>query len=181
MGIGSEQDIAALLRSTVRTVADFPKPGINFYDVTPFMLNPAVFAALTDEFVRRFPAENVDAVVGIDARGFIFGAALALKLGRSFVPVRKAGKLPAAVERINYALEYGEGQLEIHKDALIPGQRTVIVDDLLATGGTAKAAGDLVCKLGAHVVGYGFVVELAFLKGAAKLKSPVISLLKCDS
>lgn len=173
-------DISSLLRATVRTIPDFPKAGINFYDVTPFMLDPSVFAAIAEEFARRFATQKIDAVVGIDARGFVFGAALALKLACAFVPVRKAGKLPAAVERVNYELEYGNGQLEIHQDALKKGQRALIVDDLLATGGTARAASDLVRKLGAEVVSFAFVVELSFLKGAAKLDAPICSLLRCD-
>jgi adenine phosphoribosyltransferase len=160
---------SALLASLVRDVPDFPKPGILFKDITPLLAEPRAFASIIDGFVEQVAGQRVDAVVGIEARGFIFGAALAARLSVAFVPVRKPGKLPSAVDRVAYALEYGEGQLEMHKDSLRPGQRAVIVDDLLATGGTAAASAKLVAMQGAEVLRYLFVIELGFLEGRARL------------
>ncbi len=170
--------VAELLRTVIRTVPDFPKPGINFYDVASVMNDGAAFQAVTCAFQDRYAAKKLDAIVGIDARGFVFGAALAHALELGFIPVRKAGKLPPEVEQIQYTLEYGAGVLEIHRHSIKKGMRVVIIDDLLATGGTAKAAGELVKRLGGEVVEYAFVIELEFLGGKKLLgSSPSFSLI----
>ncbi len=148
---------------------DFPKPGINFYDITTLLKRGDGLRAVMDGITSNFRSTPIDVVLGIEARGFIFAPAIAYALGVGFVPVRKPKKLPAAVERIEYALEYGTDILEIHKDAIEPGQRVLIVDDVLATGGTAKAVTELVGKLGGEVAGLGFVIELDFLNGRGKL------------
>lgn len=174
--------LAAKLQSVIREVPDFPKPGINFYDLMPVIHNGIIFREVTDAFHARYDGQGVDAIVGIDARGFIFGAALAHRLGLGFIPVRKAGKLPPEVEQISYALEYGEGKLEMHRHALSRGARVVIVDDLLATGGTAAAAVQLVTKLGGVVHECAFVVELTFLNGRGKIAPvPAYSMLQYSS
>jgi adenine phosphoribosyltransferase len=166
------------LKKLIREVPDFPKKGILFYDITTLLRDKAGFATLIDALSEHYIEKKVDLIVGIEARGFIFGPALAYRLNAGFVPVRKPKKLPAAVERITYDLEYGTDTLEIHKDAIQPGNRVVIVDDLLATGGTAKACCDLVKKCGGEVAGLGFAVELDFLSGRERLAShDVFSLL----
>ncbi len=157
------------LQRLVREVPDFPKPGILFYDITTLLQDPLGLKAVIDGLSSRFAGEKIDKVAGIEARGFIFAPAVAYALGAGFVPVRKPGKLPAARKRIEYQLEYGTDALEIHVDAAKPGERVLIVDDVLATGGTARAAADLVASLGAEVAGLGFVLELDFLSGRAKL------------
>src|SRR6267143_438081 len=167
------------LKTLIRTVPDFPKPGILFYDITTVLKDKAGFATLIDAFAQYYIGKDIDLVLGIEARGFIFGPALAYRLNAGFVPVRKPKKLPATVARYDYALEYGTGTLEIHKDAIQKGQRVIIVDDLLATGGTAEASAKLAKSLGAEIAGLGFVVELDFLKGREKLKQyDVYSLLR---
>lgn len=158
-------DFAALIRN----VPDFPKPGIQFKDITTLLLEPAAFRHIVDGWKQRYSTRNVDAIVGIDARGFIFGAALAYAMGLPFVPARKKGKLPAEKISEEFALEYGTDTVEVHVDALKTGQRVVIVDDLLATGGTAAAVATLVERLGATVVELAFVVELPPLKGRETL------------
>jgi len=158
-----------LLRALVRDIPDFPKPGILFKDITPLLADPRGFNHCLDLFEDRFQSVPLDAIVGMESRGFIFGAALAARMHVAFVPARKPGKLPAEVERIEYALEYGTDSLEIHKDGLEPGERVLVVDDLIATGGTAKATGDLIERMGAVVAAYAFVIDLAFLDGKAKL------------
>ena len=169
------------LKQLIREVPDFPKKGILFYDITTLLKDKVGFATLIDKFSEYYLREKVDVVLGIEARGFIFGPALAYRLNAGFVPVRKPGKLPAATVKYDYALEYGLGTLEIHKDAIQPGQRVLIVDDLLATGGTAEATAKLASSLGAQIAGLGFVVELDFLKGRDKLKEyDVMSLLRYD-
>lgn len=166
------------LAAHVRDIPDFPKPGIVFKDVTPLLKSPAVFQEVVDRLAQQAAPLKPDFVVGIESRGFLFGAPLALQLGAGFLPVRKPGKLPYEVERIDYSLEYGSGSLEIHADALTEGHRVLIVDDLLATGGTAYASRALVERLGGTVVGAGFVIELAFLEGRNRLEGvPVFSLL----
>lgn len=157
------------LKELIREVADFPKKGILFYDITTLLKDKAGFAALIDALSEHYLDKKVDLVLGMEARGFIFAPAVAYRLNAGFVPVRKPGKLPAATTRHDYALEYGTNTLEIHKDAIEKGQRVIIVDDLLATGGTAEATTKLAASLGAEVVGLGFVVELDFLQGREKL------------
>jgi adenine phosphoribosyltransferase len=153
------------LKALVRTVPDFPKPGILFYDITTLLKDKTGFAQLIDAMAAHYIGKQVDLVLGIEARGFIFGPALAYRLNAGFVPVRKPKKLPAPVARVTYDLEYGTDSLEIHLDAIEPGQRVIIVDDLLATGGTMEATVKLVRQLGGQIVGLDFAVELDFLKG----------------
>jgi adenine phosphoribosyltransferase len=157
------------LRAHLRDVPDFPKPGILFKDITPLLADPRAFHITLDLFAERFIGEHVDVIVGIEARGFIFGGALAARLNASFVPVRKPGKLPAAVDRVEIETEYSKDALEMHKGSIPESAHVVVVDDVLATGGTARAAADLVHKQGGYVVGYAFVVELSFLGGREKL------------
>jgi adenine phosphoribosyltransferase len=159
-----------LIRKKIRDVPDFPKPGILFKDITPVLADPAAFDACLEAIAARFSATAFDAIVGIESRGFIFGAALSARLRKAFVPARKPGKLPAATIRVAYDLEYGTDALEMHQDAVAPGAKVLLVDDLIATGGTAWAATELVRKLGAEVIGAAFVIELTFLGGAARLK-----------
>jgi adenine phosphoribosyltransferase len=159
------------LRSLVREIPDFPQPGILFRDVTPLLKDAAAFNAALDAMQVYVAGRAPDAIVGIESRGFLFGTPLATRLGLPFVPIRKPGKLPAAHMSIEYALEYGEGQLDIHSDALKPGDSVVIVDDLLATGGTAVGAVKLVELLGAHVAGLAFLIELEALAGRQRLQA----------
>jgi adenine phosphoribosyltransferase len=157
------------LKTLIREVPDFPKPGINFYDITTLLKDRAGLKGVIDALYKQYEKAHPDIVLGIEARGFIFAPALAYALNAGFVPVRKPKKLPAQTEFIEYALEYGTDRLEIHRDAVQPGQRVLIVDDVLATGGTARAVTQLVEKLGGHVTGLGFVLELDFLHGRDKL------------
>src|SRR6202046_2154675 len=169
------------LKKLIREIPDFPKKGILFYDITTLLKDKTGFATLIDKLSEHYIAQNIDLVLGMEARGFIFAPALAYRLNAGFVPVRKPGKLPAATTRHDYALEYGTNTLEIHQDAIKKGERVIIVDDLLATGGTAEATTKLARSLGAEVVGLGFVVELDFLKGREKLAGyDVFSLLHYD-
>ena len=169
------------LKRMIREVPDFPKPGILFYDITTLLKDKIGFATLIDKLSQHYISHNVDLVLGMEARGFIFAPALAYRLNAGFVPVRKPGKLPAKTVKHDYALEYGTNSLEIHKDAIQKGQRVLIVDDLLATGGTAEATAMLASSLGAEIAGLGFVVELDFLNGREKLKNyDVMSLLHYD-
>src|SRR6476661_7465870 len=169
------------LKKLIREVPDFPKPGILFYDITTVLKDRQGFARLIDALTDYYINKDIDLVLGIEARGFIFGPALAYRLNAGFVPVRKPGKLPAATARYDYALEYGTNTLEIHKDAIQKGQRVLIVDDLLATGGTAEATAKLAESLGGEIAGLGFVVELDFLNPRAKLKGyDIFSLLHYD-
>ncbi len=168
---------AAEIAQAIRNVPDFPKPGIQFKDITPVLADAHLFSSSIDLLTEGFAPGSIDAVVGIDARGFIFAAAAAKKLEAGFIPVRKKGKLPYTTIEQDYALEYGHATVAIHTDALKPGARVLLLDDLLATGGTAAAAAALVQKLGAHIVGIGFVIELKFLHGREKLAGlPVRSL-----
>jgi adenine phosphoribosyltransferase len=169
------------LKKLIREVPDFPKKGILFYDITTLLKDRLGLATLIDALSEHYINQDIDLVLGMEARGFIFAPALAYRLNAGFVPVRKPGKLPAATEKYDYALEYGTNTLEIHKDAIQKGQRVIIADDLLATGGTAEATAKLATSLGAEIVGLGFVVELDFLKGRDKLKGyDVFSLLHYD-
>jgi len=175
-GLNSDQ-----LKKLIREVPDFPKKGILFYDITTLLKDKAGHATLIDVLAERYIGKDVDLILGMEARGFIFGPALAYRLNAGFVPVRKPGKLPAPTERVEYDLEYGSNILEVHKDAIEKGQRVLIVDDLLATGGTAEATAKLASNLGAEIAGLAFVVELDFLKGRDKLKSyDVYSVLHYD-
>lgn len=157
------------LKAMIREVPDFPKPGINFYDITTLLKQSEGLKAVIDGLRGHYAGKRVDVVLGIEARGFIFAPAVAYALGLGFVPVRKPKKLPAETARVEYALEYGTDILEIHKDAVQPGQNVIIVDDVLATGGTARAVTQLVESLGGKVAGLGFVIELDFLNGKSKL------------
>ena len=157
------------LKSLIREVPDFPKPGINFYDITTLLKDASGLRAVIDELTSPYKGKGIEIVAGIEARGFIFAPAVAYALDAGFVPIRKPKKLPAAVERVEYELEYGTDILEIHKDAIQPGQKVLIVDDVLATGGTARAVAHLIEKLGGNVVGLNFVIELDFLKGRDRL------------
>ena len=157
------------LKSYIREVADFPTPGITFYDITTLMKNPLAFRMTTDRLSWMFSGERIDKVVGVESRGFIFAPILAARLNAGFVPVRKPGKLPADTIDECYALEYGDDRLEIHRDAIDEGEKVLIVDDLIATGGTARATANLVRSLGGDLVGLGFVIELEALDGRAQL------------
>src|SRR6202166_2078536 len=169
------------LKKLIREIPDFPKKGILFYDITTLLKDKTGFATLIDKLSEHYISQDIDLVLGMEARGFIFAPALAYRLNAGFVPVRKPGKLPAPTVKYDYALEYGTNSLEIHKDAIQKGQRVLIVDDLLATGGTAEATANLAASLGAEIVGLGFVVELEFLKGRQKLRGyEVMSLLRYD-
>jgi adenine phosphoribosyltransferase len=165
------------LKSLIREVPDFPKPGINFYDITTLLQNPSGLRAVIDELGAAYQGKGIEIVAGIEARGFIFAPAVAYALNAGFVPVRKPKKLPSATESVEYELEYGTDILEIHKDAIAPGQKVLIVDDVLATGGTAKAVAHLVDKLGGNLVGLSFVIELDFLKGREKLPGYAVNAL----
>lgn len=177
----SPDALTAPLYAAIRDVPDFPKPGIVFKDIMPILADPVTLRLSIDLFEQACLAlpERVDKIVGIDARGFLFGAALAYKMGLGFIAVRKAGKLPGKTEAVAYTLEYGESTVEMLSDALHPGERVVLIDDLLATGGTAAAAIKLIEKLGATAAGALFLVELEFLNGRARLGDvPVNALLK---
>ena len=157
------------IEQAIRNVPDFPKPGIQFKDITPVLADARLFAGTIDLLTEGVEPGSIDAVVGIDARGFIFAAAAAVRLNAGFVPVRKKGKLPYQTHEQDYALEYGSATVAVHVDALHPGSRVLLVDDLLATGGTAAAAATLVTKLGAQIKEIAFLIELSFLKGREKL------------
>jgi adenine phosphoribosyltransferase len=168
---------AAILRGMIRDVPDFPKPGIIFKDITTFLKEPRGLALAVDLLAEALEGKGIERVVAMESRGFVFGTPVALRLGAGFVPVRKPGKLPAATERESYELEYGTDTLEIHRDAIEPGMRVAIIDDLLATGGTAQATVRLVRRLGAEVAAVAFVIELDFLHGRDKLSDvEVVSL-----
>jgi adenine phosphoribosyltransferase len=162
-------DATELLRARIRDIPDFPKQGIVFKDITPLLADPVALSTVIDEIVVGLGRGTVDKVVGIEARGFIVAAPVAYHMAAGFVPVRKKGKLPFETHAQTYTLEYGEETLEIHSDAIEPGERVAIVDDVLATGGTAEATAQLVRSLGGNVVGMAFVIELAFLKGRERL------------
>ena len=169
---------AADLEKAIRNIPDFPKPGIQFKDITPVLADPHLFSASIDLLTQGFAPGMVDAVVGIDARGFIFAAAAALKLKSGFIPVRKKGKLPYSTYEQSYDLEYGTNTIAINIDAVKPKSRVLLIDDLLATGGTAQAAAHLIHKIGATILQVNFLIELSFLKGREKLAGfPVRSLI----
>ena len=165
----TDKDLTAVLQATIRTIPDFPKPGIQFRDITPILQTPVVFQRVIDAMAEYTRGLGADVVVGIESRGFVFGAPVALKLGLPFALARKPGKLPYRTKGVEYALEYGTDRIEMHVDAVQEGQKVVIVDDLLATGGTANAAARLVESLGGRVAGLAFVVELPALNGRKAL------------
>ncbi len=176
-----EVDPLRYVRSLIREVPDFPQPGVLFKDITPLIADPKAFHIVLDAIAHHFVGERVDAVVGVESRGFIFGGALAARLNASFVPVRKPGKLPYRTDKVSYSLEYGEAELEMHRDSLKEGAAVLVVDDLLATGGTAAAAGELVHRQGAFVVAYAFVIELCSLGGRERLlPTPATSIVKFE-
>ena len=167
--------IADQIKAAIRDIPDFPKPGIIFKDITPILKDPALCGQIVDAFIEKLEGARIDAVAGIESRGFLFGLTLANKLGVPFVPVRKAGKLPFTIKQKAYKLEYGTAVIELHTDAFEPGQHILIHDDLLATGGTALAAAELIQEMGGAVAGFSFVVELGFLNGRDRI-APV-----CDT
>jgi adenine phosphoribosyltransferase len=172
-------DHMGYVRKRIREIPDFPQPGILFRDITPLLADPKGFHIVLDAIAERFVGEHVDAIVGIESRGFIFGGALAARLNASFVPVRKPGKLPYRTDKVSYSLEYGEAELEMHRDSLKEGASVLVVDDLLATGGTAAAAAELVHRQGAFVFAFAFVVELESLSGRERLApTPVVSIVR---
>ncbi len=169
-------DVAATIAGLVRDIPDWPQPGVVFKDITPLLNDAAAFAAVVDALVEAttVPGRRIDRVLGVEARGFVFAAPVAYKLGAGFVPVRKAGKLPHEIEQEEYVLEYGVDLLEVHRDAIRPGEQVLVVDDVLATGGTAAATARLVDKLGGVVAGFGFVMELTHLGGRAALSGHTV-------
>ena len=172
---------AEWLKDHIRDIPDFPKAGVTFKDITPLLAHADAFRFCVDAIADEFAGAGVDVVLGVEARGFIVAAPIAYRFGAGFVPVRKAGKLPWEIERQEYALEYGTDLLEIHRDAVAPGQGVLIVDDVLATGGTAQATARLVERLGGHVVGLGFIIELAFLGGRERVEGyEALSLITYD-
>lgn len=164
-----DRAVRELVAAHVRDVPDYPKPGVVFKDITPLLADHAAFAAVVDAFVARYADVVVDKVVGIEARGFILAAPVAYRRGAGFVPVRKAGKLPGPTFAASYALEYGEATVEMHRDAIAPGDRVLVLDDVLATGGTAGATAELVRRSGGEVTATAFLLELSFLGGRARL------------
>jgi adenine phosphoribosyltransferase len=172
-------DTVERLRAAVRDVPDFPKKGVLFKDITPLLSDSGLFRASIDLFVERCRGREIDKIVGIDARGFLFGSAVAYELGLGFVPIRKRGKLPYRTDTVKYSLEYGDAEVEMHTDAVREGERIVLVDDLLATGGTSAAAAVLIRNTGADLLEAQFLIELDFLQGRKRLEpTPVASFLK---
>ena len=165
------QDSRAFLRQSIRTIADYPKPGIQFRDITTLLRDSRAFAATIDALVEPWRAGGIDKVAGIEARGFILGGAVAYSLGAGFIPIRKRGKLPHETVRVAYSLEYGVDEMEMHKDAVRDGEKVLLLDDLIATGGTATAAAQLLKSAGAQVMAASFVIDLPTLGGAAKLRA----------
>jgi len=162
------------IKTLIRDIPDFPKPGITYRDITTLLQNPDGLSYVIDHFSDHFSNKKIDFVIGIESRGFIFGAPIAYKLGAGFIPVRKAGKLPGEIHSIEYELEYGSDTLEIHQDSLQANSRILIVDDLIATGGTAAATAELINKLGCNLIGFAFIIELLALKGRTKLPNAPI-------
>jgi adenine phosphoribosyltransferase len=169
------------LARLVRDIADFPQPGVGFKDITPLLGDAAALAAVVDGIAAHFAEQRIDKVVGIEARGFVVAAPVAVRLGAGFVPVRKVGKLPWDTHKVEYELEYGTDELEVHADGILPGERALVVDDVIATGGTAVAACRLVELLGGEVAGVGVIIDLAFLGGSAQLAGrDIVALLTYD-
>jgi len=176
-----EEDPWARVASRVRTIPDFPTPGSSYRDITPLLADPVALHMVLDALSHRFIGERIDVVVGVESRGFIFGGAMAARLNAGFVPIRRAGRLPAKTDRVAYSQEYGELELEMHRDALEKGANVLIVDDLLATGATAAAAAELVLRQGARVACLAFVLELASQGGREQLSAyPIVSVLRID-
>src|ERR1700730_12374539 len=172
-------EVIERLRTAVRDVPDFPKPGIIFKDITPILKDGGLFRSSVDLFLEQCAGKKVDKIVGLDAGGFLFGSAVAYELGIGFVPLRKKGRLPYKTESAKYSLEYGEAEMELHIDAIVPGEKIVLIDDLLATGGTSESATTLIKKVGGELVAAIFLIELEFLKGRERLKPiPIVSFLK---
>lgn len=181
LAVPAEFDALAYVRGLIRDVPDFPEPGVLFRDITPLLADPRAFHIVLDAIAHRFVGSQVDAVVGVESRGFIFGGALAARLNASFVPVRRPGKLPFRTDKVSYSMEYGEAELEMHRDSLREGASVLIVDDLLATGSTAAAAGELVHRQGAYVMAYAFVLELTSLGGRERLLPvPTLAIVRCE-
>ena len=168
------------IKQKIRTIPDFPKPGILFRDITTLLSDAKAFNSVIDMFVKHYQKEQIDLVVGIESRGFIIGAPLALRLGKGFIPVRKAGKLPGPTHGVEYDLEYGTDLVEVHKDAIETGSKVLMVDDLLATGGTMEGSSRLIEKAGGIIIGYAFIIELIDLKGRKLLDKPVYSLVSFE-
>jgi adenine phosphoribosyltransferase len=169
------------LKELIREIPDWPRPGVGFKDITPLLNDVAAFRYTIDTIAEHFSTSSIDRVLGVEARGFLLAAPVAYRFGAGLVPIRKAGKLPWEIEQEEYVLEYGTDLLEIHRDGVRPGESVLIVDDVLATGGTASAAGRLVERLGGRVAGFGFLLELGFLDGRAKLEGfDVLSLLRFE-
>ena len=164
------------LKLKIRTIPNFPIPGIQFRDITTLLADPDAFNDVIERFVNHYQDEQIDLVVGIEARGFIIGAPLALRLGKGFIPIRKEGKLPGPTHGLDYVLEYGSDRLEVHQDAIPVGSRVLMVDDLLATGGTMGVSSRLIEQVGGIIVGYAFLIELVDLKGRKNLDQPIFSL-----
>lgn len=174
-----DSNVLEKLRTGVRDVPDFPKKGIIFKDITPILKDGGLFRDSIDLFVEQCQGKKIDKIVGIDARGFLFGSAVAYELGIGFVPLRKKGRLPYKTESAKYSLEYGEAEMELHTDAIVPGEQIVLIDDLLATGGTSASAATLIRKVGGELVAAIFLIELEFLHGRKKLDpTPIVSFLK---
>jgi len=181
VALPTEFDALSYVRALIRDVPDFPEPGVLFRDITPLLADPKGFHIVLDAIAHRFVGSQVDAVVGVESRGFIFGGALAARLNASFVPVRKPGKLPSRTDKVSYSMEYAESELEMHRDALKEGAAVLVVDDLLATGSTAAAAGELVHRQGAYVLAYAFVIELVSLGGRERLLPvPSVSIVRYE-
>ena len=175
------ENISNNIKQSLREIPDFPKPGINFFDITTVLQNGGLFSEIIEVLAARYRDKKVDSIIGLESRGFIFAAPLAAKLGVGFIPVRKPGKLPYKIESVDFDTEYSTDTLQIHQDAISAGDRVVIVDDLLATGGTASAAIELVSRLGGEVEECAFIIELMFLSGRAKLgDAPIYSMLQCE-
>ena len=168
------------LKQKIRTIPDFPKPGILFRDITTLLADSEAFNSVIDLFVEHYKEEQIDVVVGIESRGFIVGAPIALRLDKGFIPVRKAGKLPGPTHGVEYDLEYGTDLVEVHKDAIESGSKVLMVDDLLATGGTIEGSSRLIEKAGGIITGYAFVIELVELKGRNRLNKPVYSIVSFE-
>lgn len=178
---GPKFEALGYVRKLIRDIPDFPQRGVVFRDITPLLADPKGFHIVLDTIAHHFVGEQIDAVVGVESRGFIFGGALAARLNASFVPVRRPGKLPYRTDKVSYSLEYGESELEMHRDSLREGASVLVVDDLLVTGSTAAAAGELVHRQGAYVHAYAFVIELLSMGGRQRLlPTPTISVVRYD-